>query len=499
MDPDRVYEITAALAIGNVYDQLVAIQGEDVTHPRPMLATRWTISHNNRVFTFYLRRGIRFSNGDPLTAGDVAFSYRRLGYLHDNPAFLIGARTRGNRLVIDKVRALDRYTVRFTLPAPDVSFLTALTTVPNFAVLDARVLRAHGGDDSQHAATKDTATSWLNENSVGTGPFVLASWVRGTAGQIVLQRNPYYWGSRPFLNRIIFQGISDITTQRFEVSRGTIDIASNLDVDGAQSLNGDRNVKIITGSTLDLIYLAVTANPTISRPLSSVKVRQAMRAALDYNGIIKGLLRGIGTQATSMIPVGMLDNDKATNTRLKPHTNPALARRLVREAGYPHGFSVTLAYPTPLTLDGVSYDLLAPKVAHDLGAAGIRVTLDPRPLTVLLPAFRSGKEAMTLWFWRPDYPDPNNNASVFAPGGVFANIVGYTWDTGLTRLVTRADVTSDPKRRAALYRQIQQIWLREGPWVPVAQPRGILVLHRGVRNYHFSPVVTNALSFVRKG
>jgi peptide/nickel transport system substrate-binding protein len=499
MDPDRVYEITAAIATGNVYDQLVEVRGNDVTHPRPMLATRWTVSPDDRVFTFYLRHGVRFSNGDPLTAADVVFSYRRLGYLHDNPAFLMGAHTVGKRVIIDEVKAVGTHTVQFTLPSPDVSFLAALTTVPNYGVLDARVLRAHGGDDTPHAATTDGATTWLNEHSIGTGAFVLTSWTRGVSGQIVLERNPYYWGPRPFLNRIVIQGIPDATIQRFEVSRGAIDIASNIDIDGLKSLSRDRNVTVVTGNTLDLIYLALTTNPAISRPLSSIKVRQAIRAALDYNGIIKGLLRSVGTQPTSMIPVGMLGSDPATNRRLRPHTNLAQARRFLRQAGYPHGFSVPLAYPTGLTLDGVSYELLAPKIAHDLGAVGIQVTLDPKPLTVLLPAFRSGKDALTLWFWRPDYPDPNNNASVFSPGGVFAKIVGFIWDAGLTRLVTRADRTSDLKRRAAIYRRIQQIWLREGPWAPVAQPRGTIVVHRGVLDYHFSPVVTNGLSFVRKG
>jgi peptide/nickel transport system substrate-binding protein len=265
-----------------------------------------------------------------------------------------------------------------------------------------------------------------------------------------------------------------------------------------KSLSRDRNVSIVTGNTLDLIYLAITTNSAISRPLSMIRVRQAIRAALDYNGIIKGLVGGIGMQSTSMVPVGMLGNDRATNRRLQPHTDLALARRLLRQAGYPHGFSVTLAYATGWTIDGVSYDLLAPKVAHDLGAIGIQVTLAPMPLSILWPAFQSGKEAFTILYWRPDYPDPNNNASVFAPGGVLAKGVDYTWDAKLTKLVARADMTSDLKRRAALYRQIQQIWLTEGPWAPMVQPKGIVVLHHGVTNYHFSPVVTNALSFVRK-
>jgi peptide/nickel transport system substrate-binding protein len=497
LDPDRLYELTASIATGNIYDLLVAVRGNDVSHPRPALATHWTIS-DNRIYTFYLRHGVRFSNGDPLTAADVVFSYRRLGYLNDNPAFLMGARTSGKRVVIDRVRALGRYAVQFTLPSPDVSFLAALTTAPNFGVLDARVLRAHGGDDSPHAADTDRAMSWLNEHSIGTGPFLLAGWTPGASGQIVLRRNPYYWGPRPSLTQIIFQGVPNSASQQLEIDRGTVDIAANISTDGAASLRHDSNVTVITGNTLDLIYLAMTTNSTISQPLGHGKVRQAIRAAVDYRGIIRGLLGGNGIQAGSMIPLGMLGNDRATNNRLRPHTNLTLARRLLTRAGYPHGFSVTLAYPAGVTFDGVAYDLLAPEVASDLGGVGIRVTLDPMAIGVFIPAFRSGKEALALLYWRPDYPDPNNNATVFSTGGVLARDFGYTWDAAMTALVTRADQTSDRARRAALYRQVQQIWLSEGPWVPIEQPKGIVVVHRGVLNYHFSPVVTDNLSFVRK-
>jgi peptide/nickel transport system substrate-binding protein len=497
LDPDRLFEPTAAVAAGNIYDPLVTLRGEDITHPRPMLATRWTTNPNNRVFTFYLRHGLHFSNGDPLTAADVVFSYRRLGYLNDNPAFLIGAHIVGKRVVIDQAKALGRYTVQFTLPSPDVSFLAALT-VPTFGVLDAKVMRAHGGDDSPNAATTDKATTWLNDHSIGTGAFVLSNWTRGGTGQIVLKRNPYYWGPRPFLNQIIFQGIPSATTQRFEVDRGTVDVAANIDIDGAKTLRHDPNVTVVTGNTLDLVYLAMTTNPTISRPLSTIKVRQAIRAALDYNGIIKGLLSGIGTQPNSMIPVGMVGNDRAANNRLKPRTNLALARRLMRQAGYPKGFSITMEYPGGFTFDGVSYDLLAPKVAHDLGTIGIKVTLAATQLSVLLPAWRAGKQALILWAWVVDFPDPNDNAIAFASGGFNAKHVGYTWDANVPKLATRADSTSNVSRRAALYRRIQQIWLKEGPWAAVVQAKGIVVLHHGITHYQFSPVFQNSLSFVRK-
>ena len=104
----------------------------------------------------------------------------------------------------------------------------------------------------------------------------------------------------------------------------------------------------------------------------------------------------------------------------------------------------------------------------------------------------------TLWFAGLTFPDPNAYASAFSPGGFLASHVSYTQDANLTKLVTRADSTAVAKQRKAIYRQIQQTWLAEGPWAAIVQPRGIVVLHRGVTNYQFSPLFQNDFRFVRK-
>lgn len=497
MDPGRSYEFSASAMEQNVYDELVTYRGSNTDTPVPDLATSWKISKNAKVFTFHLRHGVRFSNGDPMTAQDVVFSYRRLGYLNDNPAFLMGATSVHNKVVIDKVVALGKYTVKFTLPVSDVSFLAALSDV-NFGVLDAKVIRAHGGVDTPNAATADHATNWLNDHSAGTGAFVLTNWTRGASGQIVLKRNPHYWGHKPSLNQIIFQGITDATTERLEVSRGTVDIAQNIDIDGAKILKSDPSVHVVTGNTLDLVYMGMTLSPKVSKPLSNAKVRQAVRDALDYNGIVKGLLSGVGTQPNSMVPVGMLGNSPSFNNQIKPKQNIAAAKRLMKQAGYAKGFTVSMAYDGGVTFDGVSFDLLAPKVAHDLSAIGITVKLHPMQDTVLLPAYRAQKLAMVLYNWGVDFPDPNDYAGPFSPGGGPAARMLYTRDTKLQKLVAAADATTNRARRTALYHQLQHTWLREGPWVGVVQPKGIVVLHKGISGYVYNAVLSSDFRNVKK-
>jgi peptide/nickel transport system substrate-binding protein len=478
MDPGRFYEFTSGAMATNCYDTLVTFKGTDTTHPQRDLATTWSISGGGKVFTFHVRHDVRFANGDPMTADDVVFSYRRLEYLKDNPAFLVSGAT--------DIRALDKYTVRITLGAPDISFLAALAD-PNFGVLDSRLVKAHGGDDSPQAKTRDTATHFLDGQSAGTGAFQMTTWRRNN--QIVLVRNPYYWGPRSPMDKIIFQNVPDAATQRLLVQKGSVDIADEINLQQAQELRNNPNVQLITGNTLDLVYVAMTTSAARSKALSDKRVRQAIRYAIDYDGILKGLLKGVGTRPNSMIPVGMLGNDAATNNALLVHQDLARARALLKAAGYAHGFSVKLTYDVGVTFDGVLFDPIAAKLQNDLARVGIHLVLQPQQDSVLLPSYRAQKLQMVLYNWGVDFPDPNDYAGPFSPGGGPAKRVFYTWDKHLTDVVTQADSTSDRAQRAALYRTVQQTWLDEGPWIALVQPQNIIVLARSVKGYTYSPIL----------
>ncbi len=488
MDPGHFYEFTSSAMAENCYDTLITFKGTDTIHPQPDLATSWSVSGGGKVFTFHLRHGVRFASGNPMTAADVVFSIRRLEYLNDNPAFLVAG--------VTDIRALDPYTVRITLGAPDVSFLAALTGT-NVSILDSKLVKAHGGDDSPQAATKDKARPFLDQNSAGTGPFKLVKWTRNVEFDLV--RNPNYWGPRPAMDKIVFQNESDTATQRLLVQRGQVDVATGIDLQQAQTLMHDPNVKVVTGNTLDLLYIGMTTSMTVSRPLSNKLVRQAIRYAIDYNGILKGLLKGIGTRPNSMIPVGMLGNDTATNNSLIINQNVAKAKALLKRAGYANGFSVKMGYDTtPPTFDGVLFEPIANKIQNDLARVGIKVTLDPQTDSVLLPAYRAQKLQMILYNWGVEYPDPNDYAGPFSPGGGPAKRMFYTWDKNLTNIVTQADSIADAGKRTALYRTVQQTWLDESPWIGLVQPQNIVVLGSNLKGYTYSPIYTDDFRQVSK-
>lgn len=477
LDPGHMYEFTGFLVDHQTYDTLVTIKGGDVAHIQPDLATSWKISGGGSVFTFTLRKGIKFGSGNPVTADDVVFSYKRLQNLNDNPAPLIAG--------MKDITALNPSTVRITLKAPDVSFLAAMTG-PNFSVLDSKTVMAHGGTDAANAAKADTAKSYLDNNSAGTGPYIIKEWTPNT--RIVLDRNPNYWGPAPYFQEVILDGVKDAQSQALQLEKGDADMAFNLTSDQVATLKAQSGVQVSLGPTLDYVYLAMNVSPAVSKPLSNPLVRQAIRYAIDYNGIVHDLLNGAGIQPATIIPMGYLGNSAAQNVADRISTNVAKARALLAQAGYAKGFPVTLNYITNYSYDGVSMDPLAAKLVNDLKAVGITVTLKGQQASVALADYRARKQQMNLMPWGADYPDPYDNLLYFGPGGNVGMRVNYLQDGNLANLIAQGDTTVNTTKRAAIYNQVQKQLLKTGPYVALVQPDYPVGLRSDIKGFVYAPI-----------
>lgn len=477
MDPDRAYEFTDELADASVYDTLVTIHGGDVSHIRPDLATSWKVSGGGSVFTFKLRQGVKFASGNPLTAADVVFSYERLQNLKDNPSSEISG--------VTSIKALDPSTVQITLSGPNVSFLAQMVS-PNFAVLDSKTVMAQGGTDAADAAKTDKATTYLDANSAGTGPYILKEWTRNT--RVVLERNPNYWGSAPYFKEVILNGVKDAETQKLQLQKGDADMAFGLTSDQVKELKGQSGVRVDLGPTLDYWYLALNVGPAVSKPLSNPLVRQAIRYAIDYNGIINNLLNGEGQQLASIIPIGYVGNSPAQNAAQRIVTNQAKARALLAQAGYAKGFTVSLTWPAGYTYDGVDPDPLAAKLVNDLKAVGITATPQAQQTSVWLANYRAKKLQIGLGPWGADYPDAYDNLSYFGPGGNEGVRVNYTHDGNLAALIAKGNTIADAAKRGAIYNQVQQQLIKTGPWVALVQPDYPVGLRSDIKGYVYNPV-----------
>lgn len=486
LDPSRQYELTSPIVMDACYERLVNILPPDIKTIVPELAREWEISKDVTTYTFTLRDDVTFASGNPLTAADVIFSFNRLRELKDNPSWLAE--------VIAKMEAPDHHTVVITLTEPNAAFLAMLVS-PNFSVLDSNVVKEHGGTDQPGADQSDKATEWLNQNSAGSGPFILKSWVRET--EIVMERNPNYWGKPPALDRVIIRHIADPTTQRQLLESGDVDAAHNLDADIIAELEQAGTVNIVRGDTLDTEYFAMHTGQDVGKELADKRVRQALAYAIDYDGIIQQILRGAAVRPPSVIPAGLVGVAEAEQYKYVRDVEKAKA--LLAEAGLAAGFDLTLTFNSGGTeVGGVSSEVLASKIADDLSQIGVRVTLDPRAPDVRLADYRAGKLQCTISGWTPDFLDSHGWAIPFGvPGEAAARRVAYE-NQEVANLFQQAVRVADPAERARLYAEGQRLLNEDAPFICLYQPRAQVAVAKSVEGYVFNPVTQVDVAQIRK-
>lgn len=455
LDPQRGYTQTSGFIFKALYETLVTFPDGDASAILPQLATEWSVSEDGLEYTFTLAEGVTFSSGNPLTSADVVFSINRLKNLKDSPAFLADN--------IASVEAVDARTVKFTLNAADPSFLSSL---PNsaFQIADSALIIANGGTDAADAETADTAETFLNSTSAGTGPYVLELWEPQV--QTVLVRNPNWRGEAPYFDRVIITNIPEAATQKVALEAGDIDIALDLTADQIAALEGNSSIAIARGPANIIHFLLMNRDPEIGGPVSDPRVAQAIRLALDYDGY-KTLWGGV--QPGTNLAVGLagaLGEDQAITRDVEA------ARALLAEAGYPDGLELTLSYPD-FSFQGVNMNTNAQKIQADLAEAGITVTLNAGELQVSLDEYRNGQQGFAYWFWGPDKLDPVDFLS-FLPGGKVA-VERTNWtteglDPEIAAKIEAVKVEADQEARIALYQELQAWAQQNGAYAPFNQP-----------------------------
>lgn len=449
LDPAKAYEQGSWGILSQVYEKLVNFRGDDYTQVVPELAESWELGNDGKTWTFHLREGIRFSTGNPVNADAVVFSLRRAVKLASNSSWVLTQ----FGITEESITKVDEYTVQIGLAhqyAPGL-FLSCLTP-PVASILDPKVVMGH----EQHG---DMGSFWLEEHSAGTGPFVLDQQKRGEF--YGLTTNEYYWKDKPAFQHILVKHIAEPIEQMVMLEQGEIDLAWNLLPDQMDILIDNPDVQIYQSLAFILTYLAMNLGYP---PLEKSEVRDAIRYAIDYDGLINYILQGAGDKIQTFIPKGL------------PGYNPAMlynrdlerAKHLLAKADYPDGFDVELkcANYSP-------WLEMAMKIKSDLAEIGITVKI--RPITgaqLMEEAWSSARDFQTyIWEWGFDYPDPDAIAKPFAHCdslGEDATIQAMAWwcnylNLETSRLVEQAARELDSEKRNGLYKQITDIILDDGP------------------------------------
>ena len=454
LDPGYVYEKYPPLVINACYENLFKFYTNDGA-PEPCLAEDYNFSDDGLTLTVTLKDGITFACGNPMTSADVAFSINRCKNLQSNPSFMCDT--------IESIETPDDKTVIFHLTQPDSAILSKLT-YSSLAILDSAVVKENGGTDAEDASSADTAQDYLNTTSAGSGMYVMTSYIPDQ--EVVLEKNPNYWGEGTNVDKYIIRIQPDSNTQMMTLSTGDIDVAMNMTDDTMAELEGQENIQLINGATKTLGFVMMNMNEEYGGPVSDPLVQQAIRKALNYANFQTICGEGSVTPY-SLIQVGFMGSK---GERAADYTNIEEAKELLAEAGYADGFDIDLTV-CDLDMEGILLTDLAQLIKSDLAQIGINVNIVAQPWAAGYgDAYRDGTLGFTVMYWGIDYNDPNVQLE-FLPGATVGLRAGWTadMDQELAAMYEEAMVATDNDARVAVLEKIQDAMYENGPFIMAVQ------------------------------
>lgn len=490
LDPAAMTGNEVVGIVVNLYDGLVELNPQQLTEVRPALAERWSVSPDNRTLTFHLRDNVRFHSGNPLTSADAVWSMRRVLHLNLAQASVWKSYGFSRDNVDQMITAPDDRTLVITLPRPNDPQLViySLAALGSMVVLDSKTVQ-------QHEVDGDWGNRWLTTHEAGSGPFRLDVWQAKDV--LRMSRATDYWRGEAKMSRVVFRHLQESQTLRLMMEKGDLDIASNMAIPDVRALRHDPDLTIDAVRKGTIYYLAMSMKDP---HFDNIKVREAVRYLVDYQGINKSLMTGYGELHQRPIQAGMPATLPDPGYRL----DVPRARALLAEAGYPDGFDTTLR-----VLADQPFLNIAIAVQSTLLQGGIRAkiitgtgnqiygAMRDRRFSLLVGRGGSGVEPHPHSSLRALVYNPNN-----ADSARLTNFQGWRtgfYDAQLNTMIDQALVERDKTRQQQAYYAIQQRYDQLVPaLMPISQMLDSVVVSNRVQAYQPHPSATTFLRDVWK-
>ena len=451
LDPNLVTSLSSFDRIDLLYNTLVKYTPDLKIVPE--LAESWE-TPNDKTYIIHLRKGVKFQNGQELTANDVAYTLERI----INPK--VASPAQSYLKSISTVKVIDKYTLQVNFTAPLPSFLDALASA-NVSIVPADVVKAKGN---------------LQREAVGTGPFMLKEWVPGD--HMTLVRNPnYFRNGLPYLDKVVFHVIPDQASLLAGLRTGSLDMAKITDGALIQQALSDPTLKVIQVPGINLRTFGFNCT---RKPFNDYRVRQAISWALDRQQIVNAAAFGFGTVSGPFIIA-------AKRWAVPPADLPAYttnldkARELLKEAGYPNGFSFNILC-SPTYEGGL-------KVAEVIQAQLKKIGLDPKIESVEWGTYINKwvkRDFDSIVELRGGGTDPDRFLyRIFHTGGAANNFLFSNKE--VDNLLEQGRVTTDYAKRKAIYDKLQILLAEQAPMIALYSPMVTVVEKSYAKGFELIP------------
>ena len=456
----------------NIFDRLVDVEvGTDGNSKIvPSLAESWDISDDGLEYTFHLRQGVKFHNGNDFTAEDVAYTFHRMLTVEGgvNTEFIDQIKgadelLAGETDTLEGVEVVDDYTIKVTLKEPFAGFLASISS-PGVSIYDSEATEAAGDQFGMDPAV-----------TVGTGPFEFSSW--SFNNQLVLTRNEDYWKGASGLPGVVIKIIPDTETQSMMFESGELDI---LDLDYAAD-SADRFTEtypdqIVQGPRVGIVYFTMNFN---KEPFQDVRVRKAVQMSIDRQAILDALYGGRGQVEQGIFPHGLIGfNPDQEEIKYDPEA----AKALLAEAGYADGFDMEIAADSSAS-DTMTMALEI--VSDQLAEVCIRAEIKNYDESTWLETRKSGELGSFMSTWSADYNDPDNFIYTFFGNEEKTRIRSINYpDTEVMERVAKARTIVNEDERLAEYKALEEKLIHEdAAWVPMFSRLHLFAVSKRVQGF----------------
>jgi glutathione transport system substrate-binding protein len=426
----------------------------------PDLATSYDVDEAATEFTFHLRKGVTFQDGTPFNAQAVKFNFDRVG----NPANHLKRQSLFSMVAHTDV--VDDYTVRVVLKYPFGAFVNDIAH-PGAQIVSPKSVQQYGKNVARHPS--------------GTGRYELVSW---SADTLVMKKNPNYWAGAPKIDTITYRAVPEDGSRMAMLMAGEAQFIFPVPPQLVPTIAHDPRIVVFDKPSIFAQYVALN---TMRKPFTDVRVRQALNYAINKDAFIKVVYRGYADPLDSPEPA-LMDFYKKQGSY---SYDPAKAKQLLAEAGYPNGFDETLTGGnSTLTAQGMEF------LQQQLGAVGVRVKVEELEAGVLTSKIfnvqKPSDATITMLYvgWSSSTGDadwalrPLFATSAFPP--VLFNVAWYS-NPIVDKALQDGLATTDPARRATAYATVQeQVW-KDAPWIFLAVPHNLAAYAKGLKGAYVRP------------
>ncbi|OGF61615.1 MAG: hypothetical protein A2Y62_16195 [Candidatus Fischerbacteria bacterium RBG_13_37_8] len=447
--PWEMTDTETMMVFQNVYEPLIRLKKHSADM-EPALATHWEVSKDFKKWTFHLRKNVKFHDGSPFNANSVIDS---LSLKKNLPA---------------KMKKIDNSTIVFELEKPDAAFAITIS-IEYHSIVGPPTIKCY----------KEKCE---NPVAVGTGPYTFYKWE--PTKQVILRANENYWGGRPFIDEAIFIPFKINSELMKALKNKTIDLAQNILPSNIAEVRKTPNLNFQSIPAMSVGYLAMNAEKA---PFDNSKVRIAVSYAINKKELVNKYFYGrqAALVAKSCLPISMFGYHADLEERAY---DPAKAKALLKEAGYPNGFETTLL-PPPVARPYMPEPLkMAEDVKKYLADVGIKATIvNSKSFSTFLDVGYKGDYDMMLFGWIADTIDPNDFLTSLLSKAAIGTSNTTRWSHPQFEYMLETARNQSISARVKTYQEAQILFNNEMPFIPLVYAMQLATWNDRVKGYKLHP------------